>query len=306
MADICEVVNLNIGGVVHTTSLATIQKFPDSMIGRMFSGKFNIPVDRNGYIFIDRDGDLFRYILNYMRCGQLNLPLEFKELDQLVFEADFYQINPLLQELHEMKRDADERRRLKEEEEVLSKEHYASLEVTERINMDRRVFHRMIYEGGEFETTGYDMDNQNIHYPNQEDEDWMHHQHSLLPHEREHIHGMRRYVEVRGKKGIIAKYIGKIEDMENKTRNDQELIMEFIEPEKWQYEVNVNCDRMYIREKLLGCGWVLQNSVTTTVKENDRNNLPERCSQYHSIVRDSYTLNQWHHKRNLLNNGEMD
>ena len=159
MSDICEVVNLNIGGVVHTTSLATIQKFPDSMIGRMFSGKFKIPVDKNGYIVIDRDGELFRFILNYMRCGQLNLPLEFKEIDQLVVEVDFYQINPLLQELREMKRDADSRREMKEEEEVLSKEHYASLEVTERVNVDRRIFHQMVYQA-RFETTGYDVNNQ--------------------------------------------------------------------------------------------------------------------------------------------------
>ena len=60
-----------------------------------------------------------------MRCRQLNLPLEFKELNQLVVEADFYQINPRLQELREMKRDADSRRKMKEEV-VLSKEHYAS------------------------------------------------------------------------------------------------------------------------------------------------------------------------------------
>ena len=87
-----------------------------------------------------------------MRCGQLNLPLEFKEINQLVVEADFFQINPLLQELCKMKRDADSRRKMKEEEEVLSKEHYASLEVTERVNVDRRIFYRMVYEA-RFETT---------------------------------------------------------------------------------------------------------------------------------------------------------
>lgn len=37
----------------------------------------------NGTIFIDRDGDLFAYILDYLRTGKLLLPENFRELARL-------------------------------------------------------------------------------------------------------------------------------------------------------------------------------------------------------------------------------
>ena len=41
---------------------------------------------------IDRDGENFRYILNYLRCGELILPDKFTELDLLLAEVIFYDI----------------------------------------------------------------------------------------------------------------------------------------------------------------------------------------------------------------------
>lgn len=33
-----------------------------------------VPLDKNGYLFIDRSGESFRYILEYMRTGRLIEP----------------------------------------------------------------------------------------------------------------------------------------------------------------------------------------------------------------------------------------
>jgi hypothetical protein len=52
--------------------------------------------DSKHKIFIDRDGPLFRYILNFLRNKSLNLPDTFAEFAQLRQEADFYQIEPIV------------------------------------------------------------------------------------------------------------------------------------------------------------------------------------------------------------------
>jgi len=48
--------------------------------------------DQQGNYFIDRDGYMFRHVLNFLRTGQLCLPQGFKDFDLLEAEADFYQV----------------------------------------------------------------------------------------------------------------------------------------------------------------------------------------------------------------------
>lgn len=92
-----EFVSLNVGGSVYRTSLSTLRRYPDSMLGAMFGGDLPTVRDKQGNYFIDRDGTLFRYILNFLRTSELTLPCDFKETELLRKEADFYQIEPLLQ-----------------------------------------------------------------------------------------------------------------------------------------------------------------------------------------------------------------
>lgn len=49
------------------TSLSALSVVPDSMLGTMFSGRHKIHKQKNGSVFIDRDGTHFRVILNYLR-----------------------------------------------------------------------------------------------------------------------------------------------------------------------------------------------------------------------------------------------
>lgn len=52
-----------------------------------------------GAYFIDRDGELFAYILDYLRNGKLLLPDNFKEIARLREETLFYQMEGMLQQI---------------------------------------------------------------------------------------------------------------------------------------------------------------------------------------------------------------
>uniref|UniRef100_A0A3P8TTX5 BTB domain-containing protein n=1 Tax=Amphiprion percula TaxID=161767 RepID=A0A3P8TTX5_AMPPE len=92
-------VSLNVGGEIYTTTLDTLTRCRDSMLGAMFTGQIPVLRDNRGNVFIDRDGKMFRYILNYLRSSSLDLPDGFSDLALLRREADFFQIRPLLEEI---------------------------------------------------------------------------------------------------------------------------------------------------------------------------------------------------------------
>ena len=92
-------VKLNVGGQHFTTSVQTLTKDPNSMLAAMFSGKFDTKPSEDGSFFIDRDGTYFRFILNYLRNGELILPEGATFLKELEAEAKFYQIQGIIDEL---------------------------------------------------------------------------------------------------------------------------------------------------------------------------------------------------------------
>ena len=97
------VVKLNVGGHYFTTSLQTLTKDPNSMLGTMFSGKHDTRAGEDSAVFIDRDGTHFRFILNFLRTGKLTLPEGATALAEFKEEADFYQIQGILDELDDTK-----------------------------------------------------------------------------------------------------------------------------------------------------------------------------------------------------------
>ena len=96
-------VSLNVGGTIYTTSRATLIRFPDSMLGSMFSDRMPSNRDEKGNYLIDGDGPLFRYVLNFLRRSVLVLPDDFKELDMLAQEADYYQIRELIETVSQLR-----------------------------------------------------------------------------------------------------------------------------------------------------------------------------------------------------------
>jgi BTB/POZ domain-containing protein KCTD8/12/16 len=94
-----DVVELNVGGVTYATTLGTLQQAePESqlaIISTMNAAEIRTIFGRDSKnrIFIDRDGVLFRYILDYLRNKKLSLPENFAERDRLRVEAEFYRLN---------------------------------------------------------------------------------------------------------------------------------------------------------------------------------------------------------------------
>jgi hypothetical protein len=95
--DPTENVKLNIGSMRFETSLTTLRRFPDTMIGCMFSGRHTLPKGEDGYIFIDRDGTHFRHILNFLRSPEgYKVEVEGADARELRRECKYYGIDELL------------------------------------------------------------------------------------------------------------------------------------------------------------------------------------------------------------------
>ncbi|XP_041857879.1 BTB/POZ domain-containing protein KCTD12.1 [Melanotaenia boesemani] len=100
-APFSEIIELNVGGQVYVTRHKTLIAVPDSLLWNMFSKKSpkELARDSKGRFFLDRDGFLFRYILDYLRDLNLVLPDYFPEKSRLQREADFFQLRDLAKRL---------------------------------------------------------------------------------------------------------------------------------------------------------------------------------------------------------------
>lgn len=91
-------VAINVGGSVFRTTSRTLKKAPffDLMLRHAEEGALGTTFDDCGQLFVDRSGDLFVFILEYLRSGHWILrdraaDLEF--VDALREEAAFYGLN---------------------------------------------------------------------------------------------------------------------------------------------------------------------------------------------------------------------
>ena len=66
------VIEINVGGKVFTTSRLTLCSDRDSMLATLFdvNSPFKILKDSTGRPFLDRDGDAFALVLDFLRRGQ--------------------------------------------------------------------------------------------------------------------------------------------------------------------------------------------------------------------------------------------
>eukprot|EP01113_Clastostelium_recurvatum_P047523 TRINITY_DN8495_c0_g1_i1.p1 TRINITY_DN8495_c0_g1~~TRINITY_DN8495_c0_g1_i1.p1 ORF type:complete len:179 (+),score=16.41 TRINITY_DN8495_c0_g1_i1:59-595(+) len=89
-----DIVDLNVGGATFTTTMATLSKY-DSML----RGLVTHPTarDRKGRIFVDRDGKMFRYELQFLREGHLDLSaMSSEKISMLRAEAQYYCIEEMV------------------------------------------------------------------------------------------------------------------------------------------------------------------------------------------------------------------
>lgn len=87
-------IDLNVGGTIFQTGRATLVQQPGSYLEALLSGRYQISRDRDGRIFINRDPENFRTILNFLRNPQTPpMPRDASESEALVREASFYGIH---------------------------------------------------------------------------------------------------------------------------------------------------------------------------------------------------------------------
>lgn len=86
-------VHIDVGGTIYTSSLETLSKYPESRLAKLFNGSIPIVLDSlKQHYFIDRDGGMFRHILNFMRNSKLLISEDFRDLDLLLEEAKYFEI----------------------------------------------------------------------------------------------------------------------------------------------------------------------------------------------------------------------
>lgn len=116
-------IKLDVGGASYSTSLTTLTMLePSSALSRMFTPPFDITPEgkrilpfflnrfgeqnkmvfksfvciiEDGTYFIDRDGLLFRHILNWLRDGSLSATLPAHLIPDLVKECKFFGLNKM-------------------------------------------------------------------------------------------------------------------------------------------------------------------------------------------------------------------
>jgi hypothetical protein len=94
-----KIIELNVGGKHFTTFLSTLTRHEGSMLAAMFSGRHSLVKDNRGRYFIDRPGDSFAVILEWLQTGcflwpdsehvkqRLKQELEYFGLTEAIFGA---------------------------------------------------------------------------------------------------------------------------------------------------------------------------------------------------------------------------
>lgn len=79
--------------IVSKSTKTIFFRYPESRLAKLFNGSIPIVLDSlKQHYFIDRDGGMFRHILNFMRNSRLLIPDNFADLDLLLEEARYFDI----------------------------------------------------------------------------------------------------------------------------------------------------------------------------------------------------------------------
>ena len=114
-----EWISLDVGGVIFKTTVATLTKYPDSMLAAMFKSERPPAMkDDNGNFLIDRNPRAFAYILEFLRNAGLPDDIVGCSLQEVQWEASYYGLDGLLKIIEDRNKAKEEAEGRKKNEEA--------------------------------------------------------------------------------------------------------------------------------------------------------------------------------------------
>ena len=91
-SDASDIIELNVGGSFFTTTRSTLTKVSGSTLKDMFSGEKELMKDKEGRVFLDRDPEIFRLVLLYLRNNLQIPPLSAEIRSMFDSELSFFDL----------------------------------------------------------------------------------------------------------------------------------------------------------------------------------------------------------------------
>lgn len=90
------IITFNVGGKIYSVKQSLLNRYPETMLGITSSLWNNNEHNNNEPIFIDRNGDRFSYIIDYMRDQQkIMLPFSITK-ESIVKDLEFYGFDDII------------------------------------------------------------------------------------------------------------------------------------------------------------------------------------------------------------------
>ena len=147
-AQVAEVLTINVGGRLFTTTRKTLVSDPESMLAKLFDvdSKFGVITTHEGNPFIDRSGDSFSHVLEFLRDPEA-FQAGFESLTsldcaRLYVEAKYYQVTTLLEFLEQ------------QQDTAASEEEEGAAPIDESVTLLVRTYHEFWLSSGERQATG--------------------------------------------------------------------------------------------------------------------------------------------------------
>jgi uncharacterized protein YjbI with pentapeptide repeats len=94
-----DIVTVDVGGRLFKTTLTTLRKYPSSLLGMLFSPRFQLRKQSDGSVFLDRDGDAFALLLAWLRNDLVPTDLSASMARSLEAEARYWLLDQLVDAL---------------------------------------------------------------------------------------------------------------------------------------------------------------------------------------------------------------
>lgn len=87
-------IKLNVGGHAYEEKARTLRKLKDLIDNEINESHPNFD-PQTDCVFLSGDGDMFKFVMHYLRRGTVKLPADFKDHELLCEEAESYGLHDL-------------------------------------------------------------------------------------------------------------------------------------------------------------------------------------------------------------------